>query len=151
MKPIRKNDVFWVSTQESHKRHSLIVAFIKSPWWKMLCYLCLYNNKNRQIALCNSLLWVNDNLGFHFSIVDYCTLMQFDNLFCNKDITSKAFFTMATLLMPLLENGVSLWFSLPFSIGIAEKTYSHPINYRRHFHYTFLISILNARVNSECL
>ena len=22
--------------------HSLIVALIKSPWWKMLCYLCLY-------------------------------------------------------------------------------------------------------------
>ena len=25
--------------------HSLIVALIKSPWWKRLCYLCLYKNK----------------------------------------------------------------------------------------------------------
>ena len=30
--------------------------------------------------------------------------MQFDNFFCYKDIGSKAFFTMATLLMPLLGN-----------------------------------------------
>ena len=32
--------------------------------------------------------------------------MQFDEFFfCYKDIRRKAFFTMATLLMPLLENG----------------------------------------------
>ena len=30
--------------------------------------------------------------------------MQFDDFFCYKDIGSKAFFTMATLLMPLLGN-----------------------------------------------
>ena len=46
-----------------------IVALIKSPWWKMLCYLCLYNKKNRQIALFNSLLWVNEIIRYHLSIV----------------------------------------------------------------------------------
>ena len=30
--------------------------------------------------------------------------MQFDIFFCYKDIGNIAFFTMATLLMPLLEN-----------------------------------------------
>ena len=33
--------------------------------------------------------------------------MQFDDFFCYKDIGSKAFFTMATLLMLLLENELS--------------------------------------------
>ena len=28
------------------KLHSLIVALIKLPWWKMLCYLCLHSKKN---------------------------------------------------------------------------------------------------------
>ena len=32
--------------------------------------------------------------------------MQFDKKNCYKDIGSKAFFTMATLLMPLLGNGL---------------------------------------------
>ena len=39
------------------------------------------------------------------AIVDY--IMQFDDFLCYRDIGSKAFFTMATLLMPLLENVVS--------------------------------------------
>ena len=51
------------------------------------------------------LLWVNDTLWFHLPIVDFY-IMQFDNFFCYKDIGSKWFFTMATLLMPLLENGL---------------------------------------------
>ena len=50
--------------------HSLIVALIKSPWWKMLCYLCLFNKINCQIALCNSLLWVNEIIVYHLPIVD---------------------------------------------------------------------------------
>ena len=49
------------------------------------------------------LLWVNDTLWFHFTIKDYY-IIQFDNFFCYKDIGSKAFFTMATLIMPVLEN-----------------------------------------------
>ena len=43
----------------SIKQHSLIVALIKLPWWKTLCYLCLYNKKKTcQNATCISLLWV---------------------------------------------------------------------------------------------
>ena len=38
-----------------------------------------------------------------FNIVDY-HIMQLDDFFCYKDIGNKAFFTMAALLMPLLEN-----------------------------------------------
>ena len=39
-----------------------------------------------------------------FTIVDYY-IMQFDNFIVIKTyVGSKAFFTMATLLMPLLEN-----------------------------------------------
>ena len=34
-------------------------------------------------------------------------IMQFDDFFCYKDIGSKAFFTMATLLMALLGNELS--------------------------------------------
>ena len=32
-------------------------------------------------------------------------IMPFDNFFCYKDISGKAFFIMETLLMPLLGNG----------------------------------------------
>ena len=62
------------------KVHSLIAALIKSPWWKMLSFLCLYNiKKTCQIAVCNNLLWWNDTLWFHFTIVDitYCNLTSF--------------------------------------------------------------------------
>ena len=41
--------------------------------------------------------------------------MQFANFFCYRDIGSKAFFTMATLLMPLLENEYGMTEKLHFS------------------------------------
>ena len=73
--------------------HCLIAALIKSLWWNMLSYLCLYMIKTCQIAVCNNLLWWNEPLiafhhsyqiyygemihyqWFHFTIVDYyiCT------------------------------------------------------------------------------
>ena len=40
---------------------------------------------------------------FIYFSIDYYK-MQFDKFFCYKEIGRKAFFTMATLLMPLLEN-----------------------------------------------
>ena len=51
-------------------RHSLIAALIKSPWWKMLSFLCLYKIKTCQIAVCNNLLWWNEIIVYHFTIVD---------------------------------------------------------------------------------
>jgi hypothetical protein len=50
------------------KDHSLIVALIKLPWWNILCYLFLYNKKNRQIAFCKNLLWVSEWSNVHFYI-----------------------------------------------------------------------------------
>ena len=63
-----------------------------SPWW-IITYCNLTTN----------LLWWNDTLWFHFTIVDYY-ILQFDKFLSYKDIRRKAFFTMATLLMLLLEN-----------------------------------------------
>ena len=59
------------------------------------------------------LLCVNDTLWFHLHIVDLSTMckwylmISFTHSRLYKDIGSKAFFTMVTLLMPLLENGLS--------------------------------------------
>ena len=36
----------WTFCKGPFKYHSLIAALIKSPWWKMLSLLCLYNIKN---------------------------------------------------------------------------------------------------------
>ena len=63
-----------------------------SPWW-IITYCNLTTN----------LLWWNDTLWFHFTIVDYY-ILQFDKFLSYKDIRRKAFFTMATLLMLPLEN-----------------------------------------------
>jgi hypothetical protein len=38
--------------------------------------------------------------------------MQFDNFFCYKEIGRKAFFTMATLLMPLSENELAHYWQI---------------------------------------
>ena len=61
------------------KIHSLIVALIKLPWWKRLCYLCLHNKKNCQIASCQ--LWVKEiirhPLFFLLCVCNRCSL-QFD-------------------------------------------------------------------------
>ena len=35
----------WEISRNKLKKHSLIAALIKSPWWKMLSFLCLYNIK----------------------------------------------------------------------------------------------------------
>ena len=71
-----------------------------------------------------NLLWWNDTLWFHFTIVDitYCYLASF---LYYKDLIRKAFFTMATLLMQLLENG---WFKfLCTFIAHSFKTLHSPI------------------------
>ena len=61
---------FCQSSPQTKFLYSLIVVLIKLPWWKMLCHLCLYNKKMCQIALCNSLLWVNKIKKYHLHIVD---------------------------------------------------------------------------------
>ena len=55
-----------------------------------------------------NLLCVNDALWFHLHIVDLPNAI-WRVFFCYKDIRRKAFFTMTTLLMPLLENGCSIY------------------------------------------
>ena len=57
-----------------------------SPWW-IITYCNLTTN----------LLWWNDTLWFHFTIVDYY-ILQFDKFLSYKDIRRKAFFTMATIM-----------------------------------------------------
>ena len=49
--------------------------------------------------------------------------MQFDDFFCYKDIDSKEFFTMATLLMPLLGNEVFNYIDSPDCACAYESTY----------------------------
>ena len=60
------------------KTHSLIAALIKSPWWKMLSFLCLYKIKTCQIAVCNNLLWWNEIIVYHFTIVDLSTMVKWN-------------------------------------------------------------------------
>ena len=83
-----------------------------SPWW-IITYCNLTTN----------LLWWNDTLWFHFTIVDYY-ILQFDKFLSYKDIRRKTFFTMATLWMPLLENGVygNVYFSAgeQYEVNIAS-------------------------------
>ena len=74
--------------------------------------------------------WVNDTLWFHLPIVDYC-IMQFDTFFCYKDIRSKAFFTMTTLLMLLLGNRTFLpwhewWYGFLSLVGVSCVSAFHP-------------------------
>ena len=47
-------------------------------------------------------------------------MMQFDELFCFKDISCKPFFTMATLLMPLLNRECAV--TRDFSCQIAKSS-----------------------------
>ena len=73
------------------------VAFSNSDINKKMCdkqFVKLHHSR---------LPWVNDTLWFHLPIVDYY-IMQFEKKNCYKDKSRKAFFTMATLLMPLLWN-----------------------------------------------
>jgi len=49
--------------------HSLIAALIKSPWWKILSFFCLYKIKTCEIAVCNKLLLWNEIIVYHFTIV----------------------------------------------------------------------------------
>ena len=55
--------------------HSLMVTYIKSPWWKMICYLCLYNRKNRKLHyVIVYVLWINKIIRYHLPI-DRSTVM----------------------------------------------------------------------------
>ena len=62
-----------------------------------MCKWCL------MISFTHRRLCVNDALWFHLHIVDLPNAI-WRVFFCYKDIRRKAFFTMATLLMLLLEN-----------------------------------------------
>ena len=103
------------------KLHSLLAcAFIMSTYNNLLLkakgrkklvklqYVIIYYGEmiplisfhhSRQIYV----LWWNDTLWFHFTIVVYY-ILQFHKFLSYKDKRRKEFFTMATLLMPLLEN-----------------------------------------------
>ena len=82
------------------KLHSLIVTLIKKIYVIKICQIASFMSK-----------WVNDTIWFHLPIVDYY-IMQFNDFFV---IGSKAFFPMATLLIPLLENEEYQWRNHPDS------------------------------------
>ena len=95
------NLLWWIS-------HSLIAALIKSPWWKMLSLLCLYNIKKLvklQYVISTMVKW-NHKVSFHHSRLLHTAIWQVFLYY--KDIRRKAFFTMATLLMLLLENDICM-------------------------------------------
>ena len=77
------------------------------PHGKVAFFNSDINKKKCRIKICQIASFMSTMgkwyLMISFNIVDY-HIMQLDDFFCYKDIGSKAYFTMATLLMPLLGN-----------------------------------------------
>ena len=80
--------------------HSLIAALIKSPWWKILSFLCLYKIKTCQIAVCNNLLLWNEIIVYHFTMVDLSTMVKWNQRAYQFDSHAKSI--VSVLLDPVV-------------------------------------------------